>query len=271
MKRASAPSYLLDTYPTTKSAFSVRLISSTYAGNCIRVRRSSDNTEQNIGFSSGILDTASLISFVGAANGFVTTWYDQSGNNYNMIQPIAAKQPKIVNSGNLLTVNSKPIIRFQSSGLYNLMPSLSMPFSIFTVLNSNATLSGNYFLYSNATPIEAYGSTIGFVSSNWRIQDINGNISLPGISLTGNTNGILSTCMPSYTSININKNNTSLFSGSINSSISAFNLTSLGYRDNLGGTFYSDQDIQEAIIWGSNQNINTLNINTNINNYYGIY
>ena len=75
---------LLDTYPNAAAAYSLRKLRSAYTGYAIRVRRSSDNTEQDIGFSSTFgLDTSSLTSFCGAGNGFVTTWYDQSGNGNN--------------------------------------------------------------------------------------------------------------------------------------------------------------------------------------------
>lgn len=50
------------------AAYSLRKAVSSYSGNAIRVRRSSDNTEQDIGFVSGILDTSSLASFAGYQN-----------------------------------------------------------------------------------------------------------------------------------------------------------------------------------------------------------
>lgn len=107
---------LLDTYSGAAAAYSVRLLSSTYVGSAIRVRRSSDNTEQNIGFDgSGNLDTSALTSFCGAGNGFVTTWYDQSGNAKNAIQTTAANQPQIVSGGSIILENSKPAIQFDGS------------------------------------------------------------------------------------------------------------------------------------------------------------
>lgn len=69
------------------------------ATNAIRVRRSSDNAEQNIGFSGDALDTASLSTFVGGNSGFVTTIYDQTGNGFNAVQATAGNQPRIVNAG----------------------------------------------------------------------------------------------------------------------------------------------------------------------------
>jgi len=79
--------------PST-AAYSLRKLSQGYAGFAIRVRRSSDQSEQNIGFTqSGDLNVAELLSFVGSGNGFVTTWYDQSTNGYNATQATAASQP----------------------------------------------------------------------------------------------------------------------------------------------------------------------------------
>lgn len=81
------------------AALALKRLLSGYAGSCIRVRRSSDNTEQDIGFSSGLLDTAALASFVGANDGFIVTWYDQSGGANHFSQATAARQPAIVLSG----------------------------------------------------------------------------------------------------------------------------------------------------------------------------
>jgi hypothetical protein len=69
------------------SAYSLRKLSIDYSGFAIQVRRSSDNTTQNIGFTgTGDLDTTALKTFVGNNNGFVTIWYDQSGNVRNLTQ-----------------------------------------------------------------------------------------------------------------------------------------------------------------------------------------
>lgn len=92
--------------------YSLRLIRAAYAGFCIRVRRSSDNAEQNIGFVGGVLDTVALLAFVGAGNGFVVTWHDQSGNARDITQATAALQPRIVNAGVVDIVNTKPTVAF---------------------------------------------------------------------------------------------------------------------------------------------------------------
>lgn len=64
----------------------------------IRVRRSSDNTEQDIGFSGVDLDTSTLTAFAGSGSAYVTKIYDQAGA-FDAIQTTASKQPRIVNAG----------------------------------------------------------------------------------------------------------------------------------------------------------------------------
>lgn len=96
---------------SSAAAFSTRKLRSAYAGQCMNVRRSSDNAQQDIGFVNGVLDTASLLAFVGANNGFVTKWYDQSGNARDVSQATAVNQPQIVASGVVNLLNSKPAVK----------------------------------------------------------------------------------------------------------------------------------------------------------------
>lgn len=104
-------------------AYSTRIPSgNTYSGPLIRVRRSSDNTEQDFGATSIVdangdkwLDTAALLTFVGAGNGFVTTWYDQAGSGRHMAQATAGSQPSIVTAGVVLTSAGRPAV-FTTTG-----------------------------------------------------------------------------------------------------------------------------------------------------------
>ena len=107
---------LLDTYGGAAAAYSFRRLSSTYTGNLIEVRRSSDNTIQDIGYDeNGDLDTASLLSFVGAGDGFVRTWYDQSANGNDATQTTTTNQPQIVSSGSLITNNGYQVIKYDGT------------------------------------------------------------------------------------------------------------------------------------------------------------
>jgi len=114
------------------AAYSLRKLRSAYTGPAIRVRRSSDNAEVDIGFTvSGNLDTGTLVAHVGSGSGFVTTWYDQSGNGRNATQTTAGSQPRIVNNGVLEIANGKPAIRFNGSSMY--LGGVSLPLSQLTL------------------------------------------------------------------------------------------------------------------------------------------
>lgn len=94
----------LDLVPGAAAAFDMRKVRTAYTGACMRVLRSSDNAEQDINFNTaGLIDTASLLSFVGASNGLVKIWYDQSGNSRNLVQNTISAMPIIVSSGVLQT------------------------------------------------------------------------------------------------------------------------------------------------------------------------
>ena len=98
-----ASSLLLENVAGAAMAVSLRKIDSTYSGSCIKVRRDSDNTLLDIGFlANGELDVSALTTFVnesGAGNGFVNTWYDQSGSGNNATTADPTDEPRIVASG----------------------------------------------------------------------------------------------------------------------------------------------------------------------------
>jgi len=99
----------LNQFPNASLGLSLDLLDSDYTGFCIRVRRSSDNTELDIGFVNNVLDTASLLTFVGSGNGFASIIYDQVGSN-NMVQNTASLQGQIVSNGSLILKGGKPCI-----------------------------------------------------------------------------------------------------------------------------------------------------------------
>jgi hypothetical protein len=74
-----------------------RRVVSTYTGPLIRIRRASDNAEQDIGFvASGghhVLDESAVTSFVGSSDWFIRTIYDQSLEGVNLEQTNTSVQP----------------------------------------------------------------------------------------------------------------------------------------------------------------------------------
>ena len=98
------------------SAYSVwRRLLSAYTGPLIRVRRSSDDAEQDIGANAtGLLDTVALLAFCGAGNGFLTAIYDHTETT-NLVRATASIQPQIVNSGALYSLGGHPSARFNGT------------------------------------------------------------------------------------------------------------------------------------------------------------
>lgn len=104
--------------PTQTAAWGTRVLVAGYAGSLLRVRRSSDNTEQDIGSSGGTLDTTALTTFVGANDGFVVTLYDQAGVAMDVTQATAANQPQLVAAGSILTLGGQPALDFDGTNDY---------------------------------------------------------------------------------------------------------------------------------------------------------
>lgn len=80
----------------TKATHSFKKGKTSYTGYCCKVRRSSDNTTQDIGFVGDSFDEATYLAFIGAGSGYMHTLYDQSGNDYHITQTTNADQPQIM-------------------------------------------------------------------------------------------------------------------------------------------------------------------------------
>lgn len=109
---------LLDIYSNSSFAYSTKLLSSNYFGPCIKVRRSSDNTTQDIYFVGEQLDNNSLTNFTGINDGFIDTWYDQSGRGINLTQTTNGSQPQIVSAGVTNIMNAYYYVDFDGTNDY---------------------------------------------------------------------------------------------------------------------------------------------------------
>lgn len=134
-------------WPTTGSTiFSVRRVNPSYTGPLLRVRRSNDNAELDIGFDgSGNLDTAALSAFVTTNSAFVRTWYDQSGNLYHATQTTAGSQPRIVNAGVTETMGGRPTVRFLGSQWMSVRRVAVFDWSLISTFSATHTTGGAWF------------------------------------------------------------------------------------------------------------------------------
>ena len=261
---------LLNTYPNASVAYSLRLLRNGYSGNSIRVRRSSDNAEQDIGFSGGNLDTTSLNNFItGSTNGFITTWYDQSGNANNAVQTSATSQPIIVSGGTILTLSgtgvSRPVLRFDGTNDWMDLTTIvdtDTHTSAYPQKKASADLSA-WFAGVGGTPFTpVIFQTAGIYITNQPTTSSNGAynntdyILLSGAKPSGGLGG----------TIRVN-----------NSDIALSNSYFLGGNNQFtqiqrrGTTDYSKCDVPEMIMWASNLESDLTGINNNINTYYQIY
>lgn len=269
--------YLTTTYSGAAGAWSLRKLDSTYSGNCIKVRRSSDNTEQNIGFiGQGYLDTVSLKSFVGSGSGYVTTWYDQSGNSRNLTQTTAANQPRIVDAGTVFRYNGKvsmQFIRANSHYLTNTAISMSSVTAYFALSVHNTDViaaTNNVVMYMS-------GGGLGHQPNSSQLYAYAGGISA-GAASTLITQILAESIYDGGGAANADRlklyqNGSQLtlsgFTGSVPATVSSTGID-VGRPYGINAAYHGGS-ISEVVLWFSNQSSNRTGIESIINSYYGIF
>ena len=257
---------LLDTYTGAAAAYSLRKLRVGYTGSAIRVRRASDNTEQDIGFSGENLNTSSLTSFCSGTNGFVTKWYDQSGNGYDATQSTAANQPQIVSSGSVLLQGTKPTLQFD--GVNDFMDASSVttgnPKSIFIPTKAISLPPSEVVIFDSVTTNQAllYKAGNNVISIGFG--------TFTGTTYTATTNFILYSILHNGSTSNAFINSTNQILTNANLGTNAFNGLRIGSVRGTASLFYNG-NIPEFIVWGSDEATNRTGIETNINDFYYIY
>ena len=269
---------LLDTYTGAAAAYSLRKLSSSYSGSAIRVRRSSDNTEQDINFNVfGELDTVSLLAFAGQSLGvFVKVWYDQSSNGVDVTQTNTGKQPQIVSSGTVIVeANGKPAIKFDGSNdvLTNANGwTQGSSRNDFNVLSSDGTAAGVW--NTDFTPRFAHNlrcdsmkfGTLSFTSSNVVVA-----VSEPNASTINTSYLVTGEYDLTNTALSLYKN------GSLEVTTSMVNQrTGTGGDVSIGTSYQSTSGyfggkIQEIVSYQTRKADDRADIESNINLFYNIY
>ena len=265
-----AEGLLLDLYPAD-AAYSFRKLRSNYTGAAIRVRRSSDDAEQDIGFdANNDLDTASLLSFVGSGDGFVTTFYNQGSGTSNAVNTQNVRQSRIVIAGILQTKNSKPasITPDVNNGnnRYNFnsnnINTVSLVYSRNNVNTvdylSGLDIGGGVYAGGSATGFNGFGffDSSNALNSNLG-DDFNQHISIFSTKKTNNAFFLVD-------------NSSEINAGTIIGS--EFNFRSLLSRFDLTGnniTFIGF--FQEAVFFSEDHTNDLAGIRNNINNYYNVF
>jgi hypothetical protein len=264
---------LLDTYTGATAAYSLRKLRTAYTGYCIEVRRSSDNTTQNIGFTAeGVLDESALTTFCGAGNGFVKTWYDQVGS-LNITQSTALNQSKIVSSGSVLKENNKPLVDFTGDGTAfadvtlraDYGSNINQPYTIFSVNKFQVT--GN--LDNLSCLFDSYNSSNSGLYARYVTDEytLYAGTSVSGASSNGEGNQNIYCGLFNGASSKLWVRGTEKVSG--NAGTNAIRPLCLGNRQTY--TAYCAGPIQEFILFPSDKSSDRSAIETNINSFYSIY
>ena len=249
---------LLDTYSGAAAAYSLRLLDSTYTGSAIRVRRSSDNAEQDIGFNVfGELDTVSLLAFAGTGDAFVKVWYDQASTN-DATQTDTASQPQIVSSGAVIVENGKPAVQFSALFSLDMATRLTQVQSNFSVRENITTGASVDFLYGDISTYDYHaGGTNNYLDTLYSSTDVrNGSNFVNGQS-------------QSFTTAN-----TATTSSVLLSMIHLSNTARISQicQDRSRSNRSWNGKIQEILIYESDQSgTPQAGIETNINTFYNIY
>lgn len=274
---------LLDSYSTSRySSYSLRKLTNTYSGAAIRVRRSSDNTSLDIGFSGNTLDTSSLLSFVGSGSGYVSIFYDQVYTN-DFTQVTLANQPLIVSSGNLVTDNGKPSISYgtQNDQLFLESPTgflnnFNTPLYMFNTWKITDWASSNGGVFAPST---TYNTGLEILQhsiiSRRTLLRINASKKNDGgteaYQMWNNATTSLTTIFisPSFTAAL--KNNATISQSDTSGVGTLANISGKYAIGRYGSNAYAYMNQQEMIFYTADKASERLDISNNINSYYSIY
>lgn len=265
---------ILDQYAGAAAAYSLRALSSAWlAGDVVEVRRSSDSTTQS--FTANEVSNGTLEAFCGVGDGFVSTWYDQSGNGNDATQATTTAQPKIVSAGALVTggidfdgaddslsVVGNPVITANFTGTYS-------AFSVQDVATSEKGYLYGCASTSNGTSIYAQTTeglnVLGYVLSNSNL------VQFDYISRSTGENLLSSVYNNGDAGLLVNGGGAMVDQGTYDFAAGTGDFI-IGNRNGAAtaGTLL-DGTIKEIIVYNSDQSANRVGIETNINDHYSIY
>jgi hypothetical protein len=264
-------------FPGASVLFSLRSLN-VASDPVVRVRRDSDNSEQD--FTAQEIINGTLTTFTGTGggnNGLVTIWYDQSANNNNATQTTTSNQPSLVLGGVINLDNGRPCINFDGNSQYFLTNDYAVEMStneasVFSVINS---VSNGYILTE--------GDRINVPGSNYSSNFILGGVAGSHIlwldsntigSLTKNIQKIIGFDLAKDTGNNVittfdnSTQNGTITNPGINTEV--LGVTGVGSRPDGDNSFF-EGNMQDMIAYKSNQASNRTAIVNSINSHYQIF
>ena len=254
---------ILDLAPA--AAYSLRSFDAALDPDVVNVRRSSDNTTNT--FKASEVSDGTLVAWVGAGNdGHVTTWLDQSPNAKNALQIFASNQPKIVESGTLVTEGGLAGINFHTETSYLFLNHQNI-YGQSTLDSYYVTKStGNRYIYPS---LLTNGGTFGMVADLGGTASTSTNYGSPtyyanGSQITGTTRGAIWAATSNTQKLVVHQG--------ANTTNSAWGISNMNF-----GNYNNDSEwgftgkLQEMIFFNTDQSANRLGIAANINDHFDIY
>jgi hypothetical protein len=246
----------------------LRAYSAATAGNkAIRLRRDSDNTEMDFNTLAvgtiGALDTASITSFKGSANLFITKLYDQTGNGLDFADSVAATQipftlsafgsfPAIDNSSSQVTPGLKTVISLASTPL---------PYSFSFVINRTGIPTRSILLADNANFFcdDSFFAT----ANNFGIETASFNVNAAANDSTWHA---VNLSIDGSANVRFNIDGTA--SGPTVTNPATIGAAVIWFFNNNAG-FPFQGYATEVGLWGSDTHANFSSMNSNQHTYYG--
>ena len=264
---------VLQIAPNAAAAYSLRSLT---GGDpkVVRVRRDTDggagdNDEQD--FTASGISSGALVAFVGSGNdGFVETWYDQSGNSNDAVQATAAEQPKIVNAGSLLADG----IEFDGSDDTLTAASVSGFGATISMFEASVRDGGGAAVVSMGSSASTANTNFGLVEAGSNTQ----------ASVRNTTSRTVNASVSGETRLGF-----AVTTGQTSTKVGALGGTLVETTDDYGDDFTSGEldtifigklragsgssfngHIREALIYTTDQSSNRGAVETNIANHYNI-
>jgi hypothetical protein len=196
---------------------------------------------------------------------YATTWYDQSGSGNNATQATAASQPLLIRAGVTNTDNGKAALSFDGVDDH---------------LETTYDNANDYTAFWVQSPVDgALGQAagrgdgidrhaFGWDAGNYPIHYRGGATDIQGAAGVRQYLGTVLS-QPASADCRIYRDGVL---GTTSSTIGTETLADMVIGAELSSvSYYGQSDIQELIVYPSDQSANRIGIETNINDHYGIY
>ena len=280
-KRSSGgASYLLDTYtPAVAYSFQKLRTGETYG---FRIRRDNDNAEtdvelestDSITLSSTVSSGGTLGTWLGANDGYIHTFYDQSGNDNDLVQTTQSLQSKIATAGVLESKDGKIAATF-ATDVYDATPLACMQGGeAATAFGLVSPISLNYLgvLFSTSDD-NASTTRINMIVDTSTSKALTYNLTSGGtrainlISQQNTTDRRLQTWIKDAT------DQYAFLDGTIQSGSGSYNPAAIGNTTfkvgaQMSNISYGSYQLQELIVMPSDETSNRIAIEADINGRY---